>query len=207
MVDNRIRVIVESADYLSVAGLTSSLESTPEITLLTGERRVLADVVVVAATALSAAVVAELRRAAVAAPVPVVLVLNEISKADAEMVETCRVAAILPRANATGDRLVRAVLVAAAGRSTTRGNRVAELLDHVRQLQQDTALPGEDGRLTGREIDVLRLMADGLDTAEIASTLSYSERTIKSVFYGLTARLNLRNRPHAVAYALRKGLI
>lgn len=207
MVDNRIRVIVESADYLSVAGLTSCLESTPEITLLNGAQPVLADVVVVAATALTATVVAELRRAAAMAPVPVVLVLNEISHADAEMVETCRVAAMLPRANATGDRLARTVRTVAAGRRTTRTNRVAELLDHVRQVQQETAAPGEDGRLTGRELDVLRLMADGLDTAEIASTLSYSERTIKSVFYGLTARLNLRNRPHAVAYALRKGLI
>jgi DNA-binding NarL/FixJ family response regulator len=204
LVDNRIRVIVESADYLSVAGLTSCLESTPEITLLNGAQRVLADVVVVAATALTATVVAELRRAAAMAPVPVVLVLNEISHADAEMVETCRVAAMLPRANATGDRLVGTVRTVAAGRRTTRTNRVAELLDHVRQ---ETAAPGEDGRLTGRELDVLRLMADGLDTAEIASMLSYSERTIKSVFYGLTARLNLRNRPHAVAYALRKGLI
>jgi DNA-binding NarL/FixJ family response regulator len=50
-------------------------------------------------------------------------------------------------------------------------------------------------------------MADGMDTAEIATKLSYSERTVKNVFYGLTNRLHLRNRPHAVAYALRKGMI
>jgi DNA-binding NarL/FixJ family response regulator len=46
-----------------------------------------------------------------------------------------------------------------------------------------------------------------LDTTEIAGKLSYSERTIKNVYYGMTARLNLRNRPHAVAYALRRGMI
>jgi DNA-binding NarL/FixJ family response regulator len=62
-------------------------------------------------------------------------------------------------------------------------------------------------QLTGREIAVLRLVADGLDTGEIAQTLSYSERTIKNVLHDITTRLHLRNRAHAVAYALREGLI
>ena len=85
---------------------------------------------------------------------------------------------------------------------------VAELLRHVRRLQEQVLAPeGGPDRLSAREASVLRLMADGLDTAEIAGRLAYSERTIKNVFYGITARLNLRNRPHAVAYALRKGMI
>ncbi len=54
---------------------------------------------------------------------------------------------------------------------------------------------------------MLRLMADGMDTAEIAQKLCYSERTVKNVIYGVTSRLNLRNRPHAVAYAMRAGAI
>ncbi len=61
--------------------------------------------------------------------------------------------------------------------------------------------------LSQREADILRLIADGLDTAEIATTLSYSERTVKNVIYGVTHRLKLRNRSHAVAYALRAGMI
>jgi DNA-binding NarL/FixJ family response regulator len=83
---------------------------------------------------------------------------------------------------------------------------VTELLEHVRRLRHELVSPGA-GRLATREIDVLRLMADGMDTAEIATRLSYSERTVKKVFYSLTTRLNLRNRPHAVAYALRQGVI
>jgi DNA-binding NarL/FixJ family response regulator len=54
---------------------------------------------------------------------------------------------------------------------------------------------------------VLRLVADGLDTAEIATKLSYSQRTIKNILHDITSRLHLRNRSHAVAYALRHGLI
>nr|WP_281497227.1 helix-turn-helix transcriptional regulator [Ornithinimicrobium sp. F0845] len=61
--------------------------------------------------------------------------------------------------------------------------------------------------LTPREAQVLRLVADGHDTAEIARELCYSERTVKNVLHDLTTRLQLRNRSHAVAYALREGLI
>ena len=61
--------------------------------------------------------------------------------------------------------------------------------------------------LTEREIQVLRLIADGLDTAEVARELAFSERTIKSILHDVTTRLQLRNRSHAVAYAVREGLI
>jgi DNA-binding NarL/FixJ family response regulator len=61
--------------------------------------------------------------------------------------------------------------------------------------------------LTEREIKVLKLVADGLDTAEVGHRLFFSERTIKNIIHGVTSRLNLRNRTQAVAYALRHGLI
>ena len=61
--------------------------------------------------------------------------------------------------------------------------------------------------LNDRERDVLRLVAEGHDTAEIATLLSYSERTVKNVLHDLNTRLQLRNRSHAVAYAVREGLI
>ena len=54
---------------------------------------------------------------------------------------------------------------------------------------------------------MLRLVADGLDTSEIASRMCYSERTVKNVLHDLTTRLQLKNRTHAVAYAVREGLI
>jgi DNA-binding NarL/FixJ family response regulator len=61
--------------------------------------------------------------------------------------------------------------------------------------------------LTSREKQVLRLVADGHDTAEIAHALAYSERSIKNVIQHVTARLHLRNRCHAVAVAIRQGWI
>ena len=61
--------------------------------------------------------------------------------------------------------------------------------------------------LNEREISVLRLVADGLATGEIARQLSYSERAIKNVLHDVTSRLNFRNRSQTVAFALREGLI
>jgi DNA-binding NarL/FixJ family response regulator len=61
--------------------------------------------------------------------------------------------------------------------------------------------------LSDREVYVLRLVADGLDTGEIAKKLCYSERTIKNVIHAITTRLGVRNRSQAVAFALREGLI
>jgi DNA-binding NarL/FixJ family response regulator len=61
--------------------------------------------------------------------------------------------------------------------------------------------------LVDREIEVLRLVAEGLETAEIATKLSYSQRTVKNVVHDITSRLHLHNRAHAVAYALRQGLL
>lgn len=62
-------------------------------------------------------------------------------------------------------------------------------------------------RLSKREVEVLRLVADGFDTADIAEQLSYSESTIKGVLAKIMTRLEARNRCHAVAIVVRGGLI
>jgi DNA-binding NarL/FixJ family response regulator len=61
--------------------------------------------------------------------------------------------------------------------------------------------------LTDRERDILRLVAEGRSTREVAIELSYSERTIKAGLQSVTTRLHLRNRTQAVAYAVRNGWI
>jgi DNA-binding NarL/FixJ family response regulator len=63
------------------------------------------------------------------------------------------------------------------------------------------------GDLSPRELRVLRLLADGYRTSEIATELHYSERTIKHSIANMTSRLQLRNRTQAVALAARRGLI
>lgn len=62
-------------------------------------------------------------------------------------------------------------------------------------------------RLSARERRMLELMADGHSTREVARLMCYSERTIKNVLQELMAREQLRNRTHAVAWAVRTGRI
>ena len=62
-------------------------------------------------------------------------------------------------------------------------------------------------RLNTREQDVLRLVAQGLATREVAKQLCYSERTIKNVLHDVATKLNVRTRSQAVALAVRDGLI
>lgn len=62
-------------------------------------------------------------------------------------------------------------------------------------------------RLTARETEVLRMVAEGFDTSEIAEQLAYSESTIKGVLAKIMSRLEARNRCHAVAIVVREGLI
>ncbi|GAA0794268.1 helix-turn-helix transcriptional regulator [Spirilliplanes yamanashiensis] len=205
----KVRVALHATDPLSLAGLSRALDSRPDVTLLDAENRADAQVTVIAADRLTSEVVGGLRRAASEAGRPVVLVVREITEAELLTAVECRVVAVLPRASATAERLAHSVHAAASGGGVMPPHLVGELLKHVERLQREVLTPHglNSAGLNPREIDVLRLMAEGLDTAEIAGKLCYSERTVKNVIYGVTHRLKLRNRSHAVAYALRAGMI
>ncbi|NSL43252.1 response regulator transcription factor [Streptomyces sp. 8P21H-1] len=66
---------------------------------------------------------------------------------------------------------------------------------------------GTGAELNSREVDVLRLIAEGRQLDEIAAELSYSERTVRYILYGAMKRTRTRSRAHAVSYAIRAGLI
>lgn len=119
------------------------------------------------------------------------------------------VAGLLRRCDASADTMARTIVKVAAGDGEVPADLLGRLLEQVGRLQRQVLAPRglTFTGLTPRETEVLRLVADGLDTSEIASQMCYSERTVKNVLHDLTTRLQLKNRTHAVAYAVREGLI
>ena len=119
------------------------------------------------------------------------------------------VTGVIRRSEATAGNLAAAIRSAAAGEGTLPPDLLGRLLRQVGQLQRQVLSPRglTFSGLTEREAAVLRLLADGCDTAEVGRRLYYSERTVKNIIHDVTSRLELRNRAHAVAYAIREGLI
>jgi DNA-binding NarL/FixJ family response regulator len=101
------------------------------------------------------------------------------------------------------------VRAAAADEGVLPPDLLGGLLRQVQQVQSDVLAPRglTFSGLADRELAVLRLLSEGSDTREIARRLAYSERTVKTIIQDVTRRFGLRNRSHAVAYALRQGLI
>jgi two-component system, NarL family, response regulator LiaR len=76
----------------------------------------------------------------------------------------------------------------------------------IRELSQPPTLPPTVDPLTEREVEVLRLVAQGLTNDEIAGRLYLSERTVRTHVSHILDKLHLANRTQAALYALREGL-
>lgn len=204
-----VKALIRAQDPLALLAISGHLGSTPNIEVVSEQHPEPADVAVVVAERMTVEVTSLLRRIKHSLRVPVVLIPSEIDRTDLFTAVECNVVAVLPRAAATSKRIEEAVLTAASGGGVLPSQLLGELLRQIEQMQREVLSPHglHTSGLTPREIGVLRLMSEGLDTAEIAERMCLSERAVKRVVFGVTQRLNLRNRPHAVAYALRSGVI
>jgi DNA-binding NarL/FixJ family response regulator len=211
----RIPVLVVARDPVSKAGVVSQLRHRPEVTVLddgvadTRAEELSSLVAVVAADDVDEDTVRTLRAVRRGGCARVVLVATRLDDAGVVDAAEAGVCGLVRRSEATPERLVHVVRTAATGDGSVPPDLLGRLLDHVGRLQRQVLAPRglSFSGLSSREADVLRLVADGLDTGEIANQLAYSERTVKNVLHDVTTRLQLRNRSHAVAYALRSGLI
>ncbi|MEV0205054.1 MULTISPECIES: helix-turn-helix transcriptional regulator [unclassified Streptomyces] len=205
----RIPVAVHALDPILREGATGQLRRFPEIELREESASGPGTVALLVDDVLDEAGLTRLRRLVRSEGARAVLVVGSLRESELLEVIECGVGAIVWRHEATATRLVQAVLAAARGDGDLPADLLGRLISQVGALHRSAAgrSGGPSSGLTPREVDVLRLVAEGLDTGEIAGKLSYSERTVKNVIHGLTTRLHLRNRAHAVAYALREGYI
>ncbi|HKT40705.1 MAG TPA: response regulator transcription factor [Ktedonobacterales bacterium] len=97
------------------------------------------------------------------------------------------------------DELCGAIHAAAAGQVRLAPQAAARLMNEVRA-------PENPDMLTEREIEVLRLLAQGQANKEIARSLHIAEKTVKTHVSNILAKLGLQSRTQAALYALRVGI-
>lgn len=205
----RLTVRVWAGDPVSEVGVRGQLRGRPELRVVEAGDDEQIDVTFCVTDEVDEETIRAMKVARCDTRSAVVLVVTRVNDGGLLAAVEAGAGAIVPRGEASPERLARAATSVAEGRGDVSSDLLGRLLDQVRYLQR-TTLSARGLRPTGlseREVQVLRLIADGADTSEIANLLAYSERTVKNVIHDITTRLQLRNRCHAVAYAVRHGLI
>jgi DNA-binding NarL/FixJ family response regulator len=203
------RVRVRATDPVSEAGVASQLRVQHDLEVLSSDSPARPDVVVLVADRVDEPTATTIRVTRDSGGPRVVLVVGAVDGVEVLAAVEAGVAAIVRRTEATPDRLSTAIRAAATGDGHLPPDLLGRLLQQVGDAQRRITTPTglTFGGLTQRELTVLRLIADGYSTSEIATRMAYSERTIKNSIHDLVSRFHLRNRTHAVAFAVRQGLI
>jgi DNA-binding NarL/FixJ family response regulator len=208
-----VSMAVHASDPITRDAATVYLQSCELVRLVPPGAERKAEVVLMLATEVTEETLTLMSRTARESVNPemrILLVANQILEAQLMRAVKYGLVSLLLRQETSFDRVVQAAVGSRKGRADMPDVLVRSLIEQLRAMPQTTATsqkPTSVGGLTTREIDVVKLLAEGMDTMEVASKLSYSERTIKNILHGMMSRLGLRNRAHAVAFAMRSGLL
>ena len=102
------------------------------------------------------------------------------------------------------DAIISSIVAVQAGERVMAGAVANRVLDLV--SGNSSAKKFYDG-LTGREVEVLRLLASGMANKQIAYRLKISEKTVRNHISNFYEKLHIYDRSQAVLYAVRKGLV
>jgi DNA-binding NarL/FixJ family response regulator len=147
-------------------------------------------------------------RIAAQAPDVKVLILTTYADDDAILPALRAGAAGYLTKDASGEQLVSAIRDVAAGQTVLDPDVQRRLVELLRDgAPTPSPLTEPDGGLTRREIDVVRLVAQGLTNRQIARRLVVSESTVKTHLNHVLSKLDIDGRPALVAWAWRQGLV
>jgi DNA-binding NarL/FixJ family response regulator len=205
--DGPTRVYLYAKDAILRGGVASQLRRSPQVTLAEEYGFDAEGVAIVAADEICEELIGAIRAIRRSCTSKVIVIANRLTRAEAEAAVAAGAWAFVRRSDVRPDSLVSAVRAVALAEEPPANVEVA-LGNLIEQLEPDLPVaPGRPPGLTDRDVEVLRLMADGQSTAGIARDLSYSESTIKNIIHAIVRELGARNRAHAVAMALRSQLI
>ena len=103
------------------------------------------------------------------------------------------------------EKVIEAVRGTVAGKAFIDPNVAAKVIQRVANPQTQTSTTLTE-KLTEREVDVLKLIARGMNNADIAQTLHLSEGTVRNYVSVILDKLNLTDRTQAAVVALQHGL-
>jgi DNA-binding NarL/FixJ family response regulator len=209
-----VRVLIADDQTLFRVGLARLLEEDPRVEIV-GEAGDGAEAVKLAGTVLPDVILMDLKmpnvdgieatKQILAKHPGVKVLLLTTFEADNHVIQALKAGAsgyILK--DSRPDSIVSSLLAVMAGErvmASAVANRVLEMLT-------GTTTPKEfyDG-LTGREIEILKLLAGGMANKQIAYKLKISEKTVRNHVSNMYEKLNIYDRSQAVLYAVRKGLV
>ena len=105
------------------------------------------------------------------------------------------------------EEVSQAIRVVHEGQSLISPSMAIKLLDEFKQMSRSDRQQVPSPRLTDRELEVLKLVAQGLNNREIAKRLFISENTVKNHVRNILEKLQLHSRMEAVMYAVREKLL
>ncbi|MEV7046411.1 LuxR C-terminal-related transcriptional regulator [Amycolatopsis sp. NPDC051061] len=190
----RVRVALLASDPIMLAGLSVLLGAEPRLSVLPAGPHDEAEVFVYATGRADHRTLESLRTHSDRLTAPVVVIAGKYVGKDLRDLAACGVVTVLPH-EAVGS-LGDAVLAAARNDREVSLDPYDVLADAKNSLSFDS-----------REIEIVRLLAEGRTTGAISLELSYSERTVKNQIQIMTSRLGLRNRYQLVACLVRSGVI
>ena len=105
------------------------------------------------------------------------------------------------------DDLAGAVASAARGEATLHPRVAARVVEELQGARSGQPAPNPFAELTDRELEILKLIAQGLSNAQLIERLVISENTVKGHVSNIRSKLHLADRTQAAVYAWREGLV
>jgi DNA-binding NarL/FixJ family response regulator len=208
---NPVKLAVLAGDHVSGQGATAYLATCDKVRVLLADQHSEAEVFLLIVDRIDQGTLDVMQRAADSGPAAARFVVVGDGLRERHLFQAIAygLVSVLPRSEADFEQIVKAICDIRDDKLEMPGVAVGWVVRRLRTIHSEILEPRNltAAGLEVREAQVLRMLSQGLDTAEIAKELNYSERTVKNIVSSVLRRLKMRNRVQAVAFAINEGLI